>query len=59
MAGPMNSIPARGPSVTCYSCGGWPACGYRDLNQKHLGRICESCVAAAKSKKDTKADMTQ
>jgi hypothetical protein len=35
-------------SAFCRSCGKWPACGYVDIDQKHAGRLCEECIAAAK-----------
>jgi hypothetical protein len=46
----MAGLPSKNPSIACYSCGKWPACGYRDLDQKHTGRICEDCVASSKKK---------
>ena len=32
-------------SATCYFCGRWPACLYKDINEKHGPRVCEMCVA--------------
>lgn len=31
-------------SSVCYFCAGWPACLYKDINEKHSHRVCETCV---------------
>ena len=33
----INRPDSSRSATTCGSCGKWPACGYRDLDQKHAG----------------------
>lgn len=31
-------------TASCFFCGGWPACLYKNLEEKHSHRVCETCV---------------
>lgn len=45
MAPAHRSSPApTGKVKFCVFCGRWPACLYRDPDEKHGDRVCEFCV---------------
>lgn len=40
-----TSTTSKAPGTkTCMFCGRWPACLYRDINEKHGERVCEACL---------------